>query len=147
MASAQMAGLWRLYRVAPSGHKTQIGQYRIEQTAPAGGASEGSGAAVSTPEKLIKVQSPVVLTTDDTLQITYQVDTGATIGTITKTIWSVPTVTEAGSSMLGRAQFANPAPTAIALVAGYETLIGGYKVVERKLQDWGSLFLDLQNNG
>ena len=146
MASAQIASLIRLYRGQPNGNKTLIAQARVEQLAPAGGASEGAGSAVSTPEKLLTINSPVVLVNDDILYVSAEVDTGATIGTITKSIWNIPLVTNQGSKSIGRAQFANPVPAAIALVAATETIVGGYKVVEGAVRLSGKIYLDLQNN-
>lgn len=136
----------KLYKVSPNGDKKQIIQQRIEQLAPAGGASEGALASVSTPEKLLTVNSPVVLVNDDILAVEVTPDSSKTIGTVTKTIWSIPTVTPSGSSALGRSQFANQALTAIAIVAATPTIIAGYKVVEGSLRVAGKIYLDLQDN-
>lgn len=145
MVSAQIAGLVRMYRSTPSGNKVQIMQARIEQLAPAGGASEGATASVSTPEKLLTINSPVVLVNDDVLLVTFTPDATATIGTVTKSIWSVPTVTQSGSSTLGRAQFASPSFAAIALNVN-EQVVAGYKVTEGQLRVAGKIYLDIQNN-
>jgi len=146
MASAQIGSLIRMYRKQPAGNMTLVAQQRIEQLAPAGGASEGTLSSVATPEKLITLNSGVVFQNDDVLLITAATDANATIGTVTKSIWSVPIVTPTGSSTLGRAQFATPALTANALVAGFETVLAGYKVTEGALRVAGKVFLDLQNN-
>lgn len=146
MVSAQIAGLWKVYRTTQNGDKQFIAQYRVEDSAPAGGASEGAGSAVSTPEKRMTINSPVRLVTNDVLEFTFTADSAATIGTITKSIWSVPFVTPLGTKQLGRAQFTTPTPAAIALVAATETQIGGYKVTETYGQLLGRVFQDLQNN-
>lgn len=145
MASAQVACLVRMYRQEPNGNKTQIFQQRVEQLAPAGGASEGAPASVATPEKLLTINSPVVLKTDDILLVTIQTDAAKTI-TYTKCIWSIPTVTSSGSSALGRAQFQNPALASNAYVANIETVAAGYKVTEGTLRVVGKIYLDIQDN-
>lgn len=74
MASAQEPGLVRLYKTSPNGNKTLILQNRVEQLAPAGGAADGAAASVSTPEKLLTINSPVVLRNDDILEVTVELD-------------------------------------------------------------------------
>lgn len=145
MVSAQIAGIWRLYRGQPNGNKTLIMQAHITQTAPAGGASEGAAASVSTPEKLLVINSPVVLVNDDILLASFEADAGATIGAVTKSIWSIPVVTSQGSKTIGRAQFANPTITNIAIVAAVETFLAGYRVLEGQMRLSGKIFMDLQN--
>jgi len=146
MASAQIAGLFRVYRQFPNGNKKLITQSRIEQLAPAGGASEGAPASVSTPEKLLTIASPEVFSINDKLMVSFETDVAATIGTITKTIWSVPLMTEQGPKTLGRTSFTSPTPAAIALVAGTETFLGGYLITELGARLNGKIFMDLQNN-
>lgn len=146
MASAQIGGLWRLYRQLPNGDKRFITQLRIEQSAPAGGASEGAGSAVSTPEKLLSIVSGEIFSINDTLMVSFTSDAAKTIGTIAKSIWSIPLVTSQGTKILGRAQFANPTIAAQALVAGIETFIGGYLVTETGARLNGKIYMDLQDN-
>lgn len=146
MASAQIAGLWRYYRQLPNGDKRFLFQLRVEQAAPAGGASEGAGTAVSTPEKLLNVVSSEIFAINDKLMVSFEADSAATIGTITKSIWSIPLVTSQGTKTLGRAQFTSPTPAAQAIVAGIETFIGGYVVYETGAHVQGKIYADLQNN-
>jgi hypothetical protein len=146
MVSAQIPCLVRMYKGSPNGNKKQIFQARIEQLAPAGGASEGAGTAVSTPEKLLTVASNEVFHNDDIMYISFTADAAATIGAVTKSIWSIPTVNEQGTSTLGRAQFANPTMTNQALVAAVETFVAGYRVVEGSLRLQGKIYLDLQSS-
>jgi len=146
MASAQIAGLWRLYRQMPNGDKKNIAQLRIENTAPAGGASEGAGSAVATPEKLLKISSGEVFSINDKLMASFEADAAATIGTVTKTIWSIPLLTSQGPKTLGRTQFTAPTVAAQALVAGIETFIGGYLITETGSRLAGTIYMDLQNN-
>jgi hypothetical protein len=145
MVSAQVSSLIKLYRVTPDGNRTQLAQMRVEDSAPAGGASEGAGSAVSTPEKRIKINSPVVFVNDDILMATITVDGAATIDA-SDMIWSIPLVTPQGTKTLGRAQFANPTVTDIAFVAGIETDLGGYKIIEGQAQLRGTIYLDVQDN-
>lgn len=145
MASLQEAGLVRLYRQSPSGDKQQITQQRVEQLAPAGGAPDGAPASVATPEKLISINSNVVLQNDDILLVTFQPDIGGDGLDASDCIWSIPVVIPSGSSALGRAQFANPAFADMTLVAN-EQVIAGYKVTEGALRVSGKIFLDLQDD-
>jgi hypothetical protein len=146
MASAQISGLYRIYRAKPSGDKLQVMQQHVTALAPAGGASEGAAASVATPEKLLTVNSPVTFVSDDVVLVSFTADAAATIGTVTKTIWNIPTVSPSGSSALGRAQFTSPTLTAVALPASTEVILAGYKVTEGTLRIAGKIFMDLQNN-
>ena len=145
MASAQEPGLVRIYKQTPSGDKVRILQQRVEALAPAGGAPDGAPASVATPEKLLTVNSNVVLNTDDILLVTFEPDAGGDGLDASDCIWNVPTVTPAGSNALGRAQFANPTFADITLVAT-EQVIAGYKVTEGSLRVAGKIFLDLQDD-
>lgn len=145
MASGQEASLVRLYKTSPDGNKTLIIQARVEQTAPAGGAADGAAASVSTPEKLITIDSPVVLRNDDILEVAVVVDAADSLDA-SDCIWSIPLVTQQGSKSIGRGQFANPTFADIALVADVETIIAGYRVVEGIVRVSGKLFLDLQDD-
>lgn len=145
MASLQEPGLVRIYRSEPNGNKTKIMQQRVEALAPAGGAPDGAPASVATPEKLISINSPVVMKNDDVVLITFEPDTGGDGLDASDCIWNIPTVTPTGSSALGRAQFANPAFEDMTLVAN-EQVIAGYKVTEGTLQLVGKIFLDLQDD-
>lgn len=146
MASAQIAGLWRLYRQLPNGDKRFITQLRVEQSAPAGGASEGAGSAVSTPEKLLTIASSEIFAINDVLMVSFTTDVAATIGTVTKSIWSIPLLTSQGTKTLGRAQFTTPTLAAQALVAAIETFVAGYTVTETGARLNGKIYMDLQNN-
>lgn len=146
MVSAQIAGLWRLYRQLPNGDKRFITSLRVEQAAPAGGASEGAGSAVSTPEKLLTISSGEIFSINDVLMVSFTTDAAATIGTVTKSIWGIPLLTSQGTKTLGRAQFTNPTLTAQALVAGVEAFIAGYTVTETGARLYGKIYMDLQNN-
>lgn len=145
MASLQEPGLVRIYRQVPSGSKQQIFQMRVEQSAPAGGAPDGNPAVVSTPEKLLNVDSPIVFNNDDIVLVTFEPD-GADSLDASDCIWSVPIVIPSGSSSLGRAQFANPTFADQALVASREVVIAGYKVTEGKLRISGKWYLDIQDD-
>lgn len=145
MASAQEPALVRIYRARPNGDKTQIFQQRVEQLAPAGGAPDGAPASVSTPEKLLTVQSGVTLVNDDVLLVSVELDTsdGLDAGDC---IWSIPLVTRSGPKTLGRAQFTSPTFADITPATGIETFIAGYKIVEGQAQLKGKIFLDLQDD-
>ena len=144
MASAQEPGLVRIYKRTPAGNQILVLQQRVEQLAPAGGAPDGAAASVSTPEKLLTVNSPVVFNNDDVILVTFEPD--ATDGLdASDCIWAIPTVTPSGSNAIGRAQFANPTFADITLVAN-EQVIAGYKVTEGQLRIAGKIFLDLQDD-
>lgn len=145
MASVQENGLVRLYRLEPNGNKTLILQDRIETLAPAGGAPDGAGSSVSTPEKLVKIDSPVTLVNDDVLLVTFEPDAGGDGLDASDCIWRIPYVTPQGSKSLGRAQFANPTFADLTLVANEQT-IAGYKVVEGTARLSGIIYLDLQDD-
>jgi len=102
MASLQEPGIVRIYKSEPNGNKTRILQQRIEQLAPAGGAPDAAGASVSTPEKLLFVDSNVVLVNDDILLVTFEPDAGGDILDASDSVWSIPTVSTTGSNSLGR---------------------------------------------
>lgn len=145
MASAQEPCLVRLYRKQPNGNKTMIAQARVEQLAPAGGAADAAAANVSTPEKLLVINSPITLVNDDVLEVTVESD-GADGLDASDCIWSIPLVTPQGSKTIGRAQFANPTFADITLVAGVETVIAGYRIVEGQARLSGKIYLDLQDD-
>ena len=145
MASTQEPGLIRVYKKTPAGNKVIVMQQRVEQLAPAGGAPDGAPASVSTPEKLITVNSPVNFQNDDVILVTFEPDTGGDGLDASDCIWSVPVVTPAGSQAIGRAQFATPAFADITLVANEQT-IAGYRVTEGALRIAGKVYLDLQDD-
>lgn len=145
MASLQEPCLVRIYRNQPNGNKTQIAQARVEQLAPAGGAPDGAAASVSTPEKLLTIQSPVVLQNDDVLLISVELDASDGLDA-SDCIWSIPLVTSQGSKTIGRAQFANPTFADLTPAAGVETFIAGYKIVEGQVRLAGKIFLDVQDD-
>jgi hypothetical protein len=146
MASAQEPGLIRMYAQDPSGNKKKIFQARVEDTAPAGGASDGASANVATPEKRITVASPVKLFNDWTLLVTYEPDAADSIDA-SDCIWSIPVTTPSGSNQLGRDQFQSPALSDQSLVANREVTLAGYKVTEGSLTlGPGKLFLDIQDD-
>lgn len=145
MASAQEPSLVRLYRSQPNGNKTQIMQARVEQLAPAGGAADGAAASVSTPEKLLTINSPVVLQNDDVLLVSVELDASDGLDA-SDCIWSIPLVTSQGSKSIGRSQFANPTFADLTPAAGVETFIAGYKVVEGQVRLSGKIFLDIQDD-
>lgn len=145
MASLQEPGLVLLYRVQPNGNKTLIAQNRVEQLAPAGGAPDAAAASVSTPEKLMTINSPVVLVNDDILQVTFIADAADGID-VSDCIWSIPLVTDAGSKSIGRGQFANPATADYTTVANVEMVVGGYRVVEGRARLSGKIYLDIQDD-
>jgi len=145
MASLQEPSTIRFYRSEPNGNKTQILQQRVEMLAPAGGAPDGAGASVSTPEKLLTVNSNVIMKNDDILLITIEPDASGDGLDASDCIWSIPTVTTQGSSALGRADFANPTFADTTLIAN-EQVIAGYKVVEGALRIAGKIFCDFQDD-
>lgn len=145
MASLQEPGLVRIYKSTPAGNKILVLQQRVEQLAPAGGAPDGAPASVSTPEKLITINSPVVYDNDDVVLVTFQPDTGGDGLDASDCIWSIPTVTPSGSNAIGRAQFANPTFADMTLVAN-EQVVAGYKVTEGKLRLAGKIYLDMQDD-
>jgi len=145
MASLQEPGLVRIYAQDPSGNKLQMTQARVEDFAPAGGAPDGAATAVSTPEKRIIVNSPIILKNDWIMLVTFEPD-GADSLDASDCIWSIPVQTPSGSSQLGRAQFNNPAFADQALVASREVVIAGYKVVESSLKLAGRIYCDFQDD-
>lgn len=145
MASLQEPCLVRLYRSQPNGNKTQIAQARVEQLAPAGGAPDAAAASVATPEKLLTINSPVVLQNDDVLLVSVELDASDGLDA-SDCIWSIPLVTNAGSKTLGRAQFANPTFGDLTPAANVETFIAGYKIVEGQARLSGKIFLDVQDD-
>ena len=145
MASLQEAGLVRLYRLEPNGNKTLIMQDRIETLAPAGGAPDGAGASVSTPEKLVKIDSPITFVNDDHLLVTFEPDVGGDGIDASDCVWRIPYVTPQGSKTIGRAQFENPSFADVTLVANEQT-IAGYKVVEGSARLSGIIYLDMQDD-
>lgn len=145
MASLQEPSLIRVYKRTPAGNQQLVIQQRVEQLAPAGGAPDGAPASVSTPEKLLTVNSGVVFNNDDVILVTVQPDAGGDGLDASDCIWSIPTVTPAGSNAIGRAQFANPTFADLTLVAN-EQVIAGYKVTEGSLRIAGKIFLDLQDD-
>jgi hypothetical protein len=145
MASLQEPSLVRVYRKQPNGNLQLIVQSRVEQLAPAGGAPDGAAASVSTPEKLLTIDSPVVLQNDDILLVTVETDAGDGID-VSDCIWSIPLVTDQGTKGLGRPQFANPASADYTAVAGQEATFAGYKIVEGKARLSGKIYLDVQDD-
>jgi hypothetical protein len=147
MASIQEPSLVRLYKQSPNGDKKKLAQARVEQLAPAGGAPDGAPASVSTPEKLLTINSPVVLQNDDVLLVSIELDSADGIDA-SDCIWSIPLVTTNGSQTLGRAQFTSPtfADLAAATAAGVEIFIAGYKVTESQARLSGKIYLDVQDD-
>ena len=145
MASTQEAGTIRLYRSEPNGNKTLILRQRVEQLAPAGGAPDSAPASVATPEKLLTVNSPVLLKNDDILLVSFTAD-GADGIDVSDMIWSVPMVTNTGSNALSAGDFANPALADYTTVPGQESFIAGYKVVEGSARIAGKIFIDVQDD-
>ena len=145
MASAQEAGLVRVYRARPNGDKKLIFQERVERLAPAGGAPDGAAASVATPEKQLTVVSDVTLVNDDILLVSVELDASDGLDA-SDCIWAIPAVTPSGPKTLGRAQFANPTFADITPAAATETFIAGYKVTEGQIKLQGKIFLDLQDD-
>lgn len=145
MASAQEPCLVRLYRSQPNGNKTLIVQARVEQLAPAGGAADAAAANVSTPEKLLAINSPVVLKNDDVLLVSVELDASDGLDA-SDCIWSIPLVTNQGSKSIGRGQFANPTFADVTPAASTETFIAGYRIVEGSARVAGKIFLDIQDD-
>lgn len=145
MASLQEPSLVRLYRSQPNGNKTLIAQSRVEQLAPAGGAPDGAAASVSTPEKLMTINSPVVLTNDDVLLVSVELDASDGLDA-SDCSWSIPLVTSQGSKSIGRAQFANPSFADLTPAATTETFIAGYRIVEGQVRLSGKIYLDIQDD-
>lgn len=145
MASVQEPGMVRLYKLAPSGNKTLIAQDRTEAFAPAGGAPDAAAASVATPEKWVVIDSNVILVNDDILLVTLETD-GADTLDASDSIWRIPLVTAAGTKSLGNTQFANPALSDQAMVAGKESTVAGYKIVESSARLSGRHFQDFQDD-
>ena len=145
MASVQENGTIRIYKKVPSGGATLILQQLVTSLAPAGGAPDGAGASVSTPEKLLTVNSPVVLVNDDILQVTFEPDVGGNGIDASDCIWSIPLVTPSGSMAIGTSAFANPAFADFTTVSN-EQVIAGYKITEGQVRLAGKIYLDMQDN-
>lgn len=145
MASLQEPSLVRGYRSQPNGNKTLVFQARVEQLAPAGGAPDAAAASVSTPEKLLVIDSPVVFVNDDVLLISVELDASDGLDA-SDCIWSIPLVTNQGSKTLGRAQFTNPTFADLTPAAGVETFIAGYRITEGNARLSGKIYLDLQDD-
>lgn len=129
MASAQIAGTLKFYRVDTNNNQTFLFGINSAAIGPSG-ASEGTIA--STPEKwsFIPLQNSAdkVLRTNEKLLVTFTAGAAATIGTATKTKAVIPITYQNGSTdILG--DFANSTDwdvkqiTAKALVAADETPI------------------------
>lgn len=146
MVSAQVPCLIRLYHTRPNGNKTIIVQKRVEQLAPAGGASEGAPVSVSTPEKLLTLNSNEVFVNDDFIEVSIISDGNATL-TASKCIWSIPLLTQMGDKTLGRAQFQNPSMLATPNILGAtETILAGYRITEGQGKLLGKIYLDIQDD-
>lgn len=145
MASAQEPCLVRLYRSQPNGNKTLVAQARVEQLAPAGGAADAAAASVSTPEKLLTINSPVVFVNDDVLLVSVELDASDGLDA-SDCIWSIPLVTNQGTKTIGRAQFANPTFADLTPAANVETFIAGYRIVEGQARLSGKIYLDIQDD-
>lgn len=145
MASLQEPGLVRIYKSRASGDKVLVLQQRVEQLAPAGGAPDGAPASVSTPEKLLTVNSNIVFQNDDIMLVTFAPDTGGDGIDVSDCIWAIPIVTPAGSAAIGRAQFANPAAADFTTMAN-EQVVAGYRVTEGQLRLAGKIYLDMQDD-
>jgi len=145
MTSLQEPSLVRVYRTKPTGEKNLILQNRVEQLAPAGGAPDGAAASVSTPEKLLTIDSNVVLVNDDFLEVSVLLDASDGLDA-SDCIWSIPLLTPSGPKTIGRAQFANPTFADITPAANTETVIAGYRIVEGQVRLSGKLYLDLQDD-
>lgn len=147
MASIQEPSLVRLYRQRPNGSKTLIMQNRVEQLAPAGGAPDGAPASVSTPEKLLTVNSGEIFEINDLLMVSVELD-GSDGLDRDDAIWSIPLLTSQGPKTLGRAQFANPTfvDSSGVLTAAVETFIAGYRIVESGARLAGKIYLDIQDD-
>lgn len=145
MVSIQEPCLVRLYRQEPNGNKVQILQQRVEQLAPAGGAPDGAPASVSTPEKLLTVNSGVTFQINDVLLVSVELDASDGLDA-SDCIWSVPLQTMQGPKTLGRSQFANPTFADLTPAAGIETFIGGYKITEQGARVAGKIYLDIQDD-
>lgn len=147
MASVQEPCLVRLYRVFPNGDKRLITQARVEQTAPAGGAPDGAPASVSTPEKLLTINSGEIFQVNDVLMISVELDSADGIDA-SDCIFSIPLVTAQGTKVLGNAQFQNPsfADLAAATIAQREIFIAGYRIIETGARLAGKIYLDIQDD-
>lgn len=145
MASSQEPCLVRIYRSRPNGDKTKILQQRVEQLAPAGGSADANPANVSTPEKLLMINSNVVLTTDDLLLVSVEADSSDTLDA-SDCIWSIPLLTTSGSNSLSRANFVNPTLSDTPLTAGVETFVAGYRVTEPQARLSGKIYMDFQDD-
>lgn len=145
MASLQEPSLVRLYRSQPNGNKTLIAQARVEQLAPAGGSPDAAAASVATPEKLLTINSPVVMVNDDILLVSVELDASDGLDA-SDCIWSIPLVTNQGTKTIGRSQFTNPTFADITPGAGVETFIAGYRIVEGQVRLSGKIYLDLQDD-
>jgi hypothetical protein len=145
MASVQEPGLVRLYRKTPDGNRTQIAQMSVSDSAPAGGAPDAAGASVATPEKRIKINSPVVFVNDDLLLVTFEPSTGGDAIDASDCVWSIPLVTPQGTKTLVNASFANPALSDLTLIAN-EQVVAGYKIIEGTAQLRGTIYLDIQDD-
>jgi len=145
MASVQEPGMVRIYRKTPNGMMTPVIQQRVEQLAPAGGAPDGDTSKVSTPEKLLTVNSPVIFKNDDKIVVTFEPDTAGDGIDASDCIWSIPVVTNTGSMSLGVSQFDCPALADFTTVAN-EQIVAGYKVTEGALRIAGKIYCDFQDD-
>lgn len=147
MASIQEPGIVRLYREKPSGARTPILSAGVTVTAPAGGAPDGAGASVSTPEKWIKVHQPgVQLMIDDFLTMTFEA-VGADGIDVSDSIWSIPFVTPAGTQYLSQSDFAAVAAADYTTTAAREIVVAKKRVTEGNgCYISGPLYLDMQDD-
>ena len=145
MASIQEPSLVRLYRVRPNGDKKLITQARVEQLAPAGGAPDGAPASVSTPEKLLTINSGEVFEVNDFLFVSVELDGNDGLDA-SDCIWSIPLQTAQGPKTLGRAQFNAPTFADQSLTGGFENFIAGYRITEIGARLSGKIYLDIQDD-
>lgn len=151
MASAQIDGVLKTYRITPTGTKVLIYGNHVKALGPSGSSD---GTIASTPEKWIAVPAITdknkVLRVNDKLHITFT-PTGAATTDASDATWSIPIVYADGSSDT----LAGPSDSTtwdvfvlgdVALIAGRE-----YPVCEKTVRQpfafgGGKIFMTIENN-
>lgn len=151
MASAQIDGVVKFYRITPTGSKVFLGGGHVKSLGPSGSSD---GAIGSTPEKWVHMPAVTapnkVLRTNDKLHVTFT-PTGAATTDASDATWALPVTYQDGSMDI----LAGPSDSAtwdvfvlgdVALIAGRE-----YPVCEKTVRQpfalgGGKVFVTIENN-
>jgi len=151
MASLQEAGVVRFYRMTPAGDKSILYTASVTVTAPQGGAPDGAGASVLSPDEWITAAAAnlpkQILKTNDTLIMTFEA-AGADGIDVSDSIQNIPVAVggQTGVRYLSQSDFANPTAADFTATAGLEQTVMGYRVTENTLVFGGKIYVDVQDD-